>query len=257
MMTAEQRYDQLVRMAQDDPAILGMIVLGGRGKGMVNQYSDYDIAVIVQEQHCDAYRARLHAEYPKAAGFDLLVFSLDEFRNYAAWGTTDAGHRYAYAGVRATIDNTDGILQRLIDEKGVVPEDQAHQFIADSLDWYINQVYRSLKCLRAGNMVGFRLEASESIRPLLQAMFCFHERRLLPYYKYLERELDTIPLGHFPWSDHEFIAKLLKILEDGDYAIQQELLREIRRIFRAAGYGEVFDAWEGDDEWTISFVPDK
>jgi hypothetical protein len=68
-------------------------------------------------------------------------------------------------------------------------------------------------------------------------------------------ELDRAPLDKFPWSDQELIDKLLKILEDGDYVIQQELLRETRRVFRAEGYGEVFDSWEGDDEWTLRFVP--
>jgi hypothetical protein len=108
--------------------------------------------------------------------------------------------------------------------------------------------------LRAGDITGFRLEASESIRPFLQAAFCLHGRRLLPYYKYLQRELDTAPLERFPWSGNELVDKLLKILEDGDYAIQQELLRETRRIFRAEGYGDVFDSWEGNDEWAINFV---
>lgn len=254
-MTAEQRYERLLAIAQDDSAILGCILVGSRGKELVNEFSDYDVNLIVEEEHVSEYRQRLEAEYTKAVGFDLSVFSLHEFREYAAWGGSEAWGRYAYAHVKATVDKTGGELQQLIDEKGLVPEKHVRQLILNSLDWYINQVYRSLKCLRAGDMVGYRLEASESIRPLLTAAFCLHGRRTMPYYKYLELELEKAPLDRYPWSNKTLVNKLLKILEDGDYVIQQELLRETHRIFRAEGYGEIFDSWEGDDEWAMNFVP--
>ena len=47
-----------------------------------------------------------------------------------------------------------------------------------------------------------------------------------------------------------------KILQTGDYQIQQLLLIEMEKIARKAGVGHVFDSWEGNEKWTMSFKPE-
>jgi hypothetical protein len=66
-----------------------------------------------------------------------------------------------------------------------VSEAVRREFVRGHLDGYINQVYRSLKCYRDGRAAGARLEAADSVRPMLDVMFGLHGR-LRPYCKYLE-----------------------------------------------------------------------
>ena len=48
---------------------------------------------------------------------------------------------------------------------------------------------------------------------------------------------------------------LFKILESGDYKIQQIILKEMEKLAREEGFGHSFDNWEGDEKWTMSFKP--
>ena len=96
-------------------------------------------------------------------------------------------------------------------------------------------------------MIGYHMEAAEGIRPFLEAIFCLHDRRLVPYYKYLHWELETYPLNKLNLSANELLQDITQILEDGDYHTQQKLLREAHRVFNAEGCGEYF-------EWLMSKV---
>lgn len=122
-----------------------------------------------------------------------------------------------------------------MDEKCHVPANIAEDHIRQSLRWYFNQVYHSLRNLRAGNMVGYKMEAAEGIRPYLEAVFCFHDRRLVPYYKYLRWELDTYPLYKLNVSADELLDSITQILESGDHHVQQKLLQEAKRMFATEG----------------------
>ena len=110
-----------------------------------------------------------------------------------------------------------------------------------SLSWYFNQTYHSIKNYRAGNMIGYRFEAAEGIHPFLEAVFCLHDRRLIPYYKYLRWELENYPLYKLDLSAAELLHCLTQILETGDWRTQQRLLQEAKRVFTAEGYGEYFE----------------
>jgi hypothetical protein len=105
--------------------------------------------------------------------------------------------------------------------------------------------------------VGYRLEAASSIGQFLTCAFAFHNRRLNPHYKYLEFELAKFPLDKFPWSSKELIEMLLEVLDTGDYKIQQVLLKEMDKLARKEGLCHVFDSWEGDEKWTMSFKPES
>ena len=65
-------------------------------------------------------------------------------------------------------------------------------------------------------MIGYRFEAAEGIRPFLEALFCLHDRRLVPYYKYLAWELKTYALYKLNLTGDELLHCLTKILESGD-----------------------------------------
>ena len=180
MSQAESYYKELLQGAQRDSDILGLILDGSRGKGFANAYADYDISLIVHDRALDRVKAAY--QHPPAM-IEVFVYTLDQFNALAAWGGETAWDRYNYTHLVAQIDKLNGHIQALIEEKGRIPSDKVTGVINHSLDHYINQVYRSLKCLRIGDMIGYHFEASESIRPLLTAMFALHDGRLLPYYK--------------------------------------------------------------------------
>ena len=243
-------FSGFARWRSTIPAVLAFFVTGSRAVGFENEHSDYDCVLVVKDEAFDRYEHRFEGFQPE---IETEVFTLETFRSHAAWGGELAWDRYSWAHAVADPDKSGGIIQQIADEKGRVPAEQARPFIEASLDWYINQVYRSLKCLRAGDDVGQRLEAAESIRPILQALFCLHDRRVLPYYKYLAWELTHFPLTKLRFSAAEFQADLLRILTDADRSTQQRLLIEMESLFRGEGYGEVFDGWQGKDRWAMTY----
>jgi hypothetical protein len=217
---------------------------------MVTPYSDYDCTMLVADEVLAEYRNKY-----KELGdprIDLSVSTFDQFREYAGLGSPQAGHRYNFAHLKALVDKT-GEAQKLIDEKGSVPSPEAAGIIRTALDHYINQVYRSIKCTRDGQQAGARLEAAEGINPLLDAIFALNGR-VRPYFKYLDWEFKNYPLLKPPPIDGpEFTAALLRVLTSADIRVQQDLLSRIEVLFRAEGYGEVFDGWGTDLSWMKTY----
>jgi hypothetical protein len=158
--------------------------------------------------------------------------------------------------LKALIDKN-GKIQKLIDEKGKVPEKNFSMFIVNSLDAYINYLYRSLKCIRDGDIEAARLEAAFSIPSFLNVIFAIHNGRLRPYYKYLKWELKSFPLTKFPITAEEIVDNLMKILDNADCKTQQKFLKTTEAALRKEGFGAVFDSWGEDFPWMKSFKPLK
>jgi hypothetical protein len=254
-----QVYDELLKRAQDDPAVLAFWLGGSRGKGRPTRHSDYDIVILVAE---DAYRAfcdELGLERPFQGnwrpGVDLTVGTLPGFAAAAAWDSSERGHRYGHAYVKALVDKT-GEAQALIDTKARVPAEHVAGFIDASLDHAINQVYRALKCLRDGDPGASRLEAAAGVDPFFDAVFALHGGRLRPYYKYLRWELETWPLTRLPIGDARLMDRVLSVLGDGDGPALSDLLAETQPAFRAAGHSAVYDAWGEQLDWILTGRPD-
>jgi hypothetical protein len=247
----DEQFQRILHAAQADPQALGLFLSGSRGKGFENEFSDYDICVILD----DAAPSSWHERYRhfSSATVDLWTYTFSQFRDQAAaWDGPEAWDRYSYTHVRALIDKCDGKIQRLIDEKGVIPAERRVEWLRGRLDGYINSVYRSLKRLRKQDILGARLEAAESIGLLLDVLFG-HEGRQRPFYGYLERELRSYPLGSLPIGADALLAKIDVIAANADRATQQELLATVDDLLRPAGFGDVFDGWGANYPWMQSF----
>lgn len=242
-------YGEVLRKADADLNVLAFILTGSRGKGFGTEHSDYDCAAVVADAEVAMQREAMSRLPP---GIHVTIYTVQTFEDHAAWSGPQRWDRYNWTHLRTQIDKTDGLIQRLIEEKGTVPPNEVMPFIAKSLDHYINQVYRSIKCLRDGDDVGYRLEAMDSIAPLLDAVFALHDHRLRPYYKYLRWELTEFPLASLPWSGGEFLQMLLSILSDGAHRNQQSIFKWVDQTFREKGFAGVFDAW-GDDLWIANY----
>jgi hypothetical protein len=237
---ARQAYLDIRAAAEQHDDILGLVVTGSRGKGFANQWSDYDFALFVTDEAFPMYATR-YRQLPARA--HLYLFTLTTFAAQAAWGSDMQWQRYTWAHCGVEFDRSGGMIQQLLDEKSHVPLEHVDEYVRISVHQFINQVYHSIKSLRVGNMTAYRLEAAECVRPFLQAMFGVHDRRLVPYYKYLRWELETYPLAQLSIPVHELLRDFEQVLTAGDYRIQQKLLLEIQRVFRTSAYGYLFSQY--------------
>lgn len=245
-------YDDVLKDAKENDDILGLILLGSRGKGFENPDSDYDMAMIAKDENTESLQSRYDSfEMPD---IDLSVWSLAYFKKYAGWENSDSSwwDRYDYAHVKVLVDKTSGVLEKIIHEKGCIPQEKQKEFTDRWLDGYVNGVFRSVKCIRNDNKLGAHLEAANSMLDLLTAVFAINGRHR-PFLGYVEKELQKYPLEHLTWSTNDFVAKVKKILEAADLETQQELLKGIEEMSREMGYGHVFDGWEGKDKWAMEF----
>jgi hypothetical protein len=248
----DQVFEGIIRNAEGDPNVIGFILGGSRGKGFATRHSDYDCTLVVTQE---AYKATARRMSELPPGFDVAVHTIQSFAEHAAWNGPYRWDRNNWTHLRAQIDKRGGLIQQLVDEKGKVPEGEVDNFIRTSLDHYINQVCRSIKCLRDRSRIAHRLEAADSILPLLDVVFALHKGRLRPYYKYLRWELTEFPLEGLPWSGDQFLGMLMAILTDGSYSNQQTIFQWVDRTFRGQGYESVFEAW-GGDLWIADYVPE-
>lgn len=249
--TMEETYIRIKNQAQDDPNILGFFLKGSRGKGRVTPNSDYDMLVVTKDAVAEEYQKNFEAEDLK--GNDLSLYGIIEFRRYAAWGTEAVWDRYDFAHIKVEIDKLGGEIQKIVDEKGKIPEQEVGNLIRYHLDAYINGVFRSIKCTRDNDLFGARVEAAESINFFLILIFAFHGR-LKPYGKYLEWELNRFPLEKIQVAPAELIKKINIILASADILTQQELLKMIERLARNNGYVNTIDGWEGKFDWMLKFT---
>lgn len=238
-------FQQILEAARKDANILAFWLDGSRGKDLITPSSDYDCTMIVKDEVFEEYRHIY--EDVGVPEIELSVLTLNAFRQYAAWGSDNAWQRYNFAHLKALVDKT-GKVQQLIDEKGTLPPDEIPRFINQALDHYINQVYRSVKCARDGQSLGTRLEAAEGINPLLDAIFALN-CRLRPYFKYIEWELENYPLLKLGLDPQDFLNVLLEILTSANVKSQQRLFSKMETLFRAEGYGAVFDEWREKLLW--------
>ncbi|MFI4974797.1 MAG: hypothetical protein ACHP84_09690 [Caulobacterales bacterium] len=235
----EAAFAALLEEARADPAVIGLVLGGSRGKGLETPLSDWDAYIVVTDEAFPAWSARFPG--PTTGAADFHPITLGEFARHAAWGGDTAFDRYSFVDMTAMVDKT-GEVQRLIDEKGCVPGGEISAFIHASLDHFINQVYRAAKCSRDGDAFAARLEATEAVSPLLDALFALNGGRLRPFPKYLTRELLGQPLEASPWTSEALRSEILRVL-DGDIPALQAMLAACEPLFRSAGYNDVFDAW--------------
>jgi hypothetical protein len=242
-------YEQLVREAAERADILGLMLVGSRGKGFENEHSDYDVIMIVKGEAV----ALLKEKFAAIDNVDLSICSLADFKAYAGWGSPEEWDRYNYAHVKILVDKT-GELATVARDKGYVPADKLDKFVDGWIDGYVNGVYRSVKCIRDGNLLGARLEAANSILDLLTLVFALNGRHR-PFLGYLEKELGIYPLEHLPWPAADFVAMVSSVLADADLRTQQALLMGVEKMARERGHGHVFDGWKGKDKWAMTFRP--
>lgn len=244
MNELEEKYQSLLKESETNPDIIGLFWGGARGKSneFLTEYSDMDIYVVITDDESEELIKKLKG-YRKNGIFEIRVLRFSEFIHYADWGSKKDWDRYNFTHNKAIIDKT-GEIQKLMDEKGLLPEDIKKKIIEDSLDAYLNEIYRSAKYFRDGLNFSAYLDATESLPFLMTALYAL-EGRIKPYNKYFEWELKNYPLGLLPWKPDEFITDYKHILETGDIKTQEKIFEGIKTIFIDRGFTDSINAWKG------------
>jgi hypothetical protein len=245
-------FEDLFDEAKSDDNIIGFFLGDTKDNGIGDHLSGINLCMIVKDDIVNEYKKKFDIEVPE---INLSVMSLTEFTEYSESQGETSGERYNFTHLSALVDKTGGEIQKLIKEKGLIPENQQAEFINNSLNAYINCFYRSVRSYQKQEAVGIRLEAAASIQYLLNALFALHGR-VAPFADYLVSELKARPLEKFSWSVKKILEVLLKILNTGDLETQQELFKAVEKVFRSSGYGKVFDDWEGKVNWAANFRSD-
>lgn len=239
----ETRYRELLDRASADPAVVGVVVFGSRGAAaFVTADSDVDAFVIV-----DGPESRSHP-YATNHGDAVEVWpiTLEAFRDHGLPGTPTAWNRPSFLRVRVDLDRLDGEIGRIVARKRRLDPEEATALADSALDDYINALYRSLGNLEAGRSLEGRLDAVDSIGPMLTTAFAL-ERRVRPFNKWLRYDLAERPLA---LPDLAGLLDLVeRIVADPSAEHQREAFRAIERAARATGHGAGVDGWEPDVVW--------
>ena len=226
-----------MRRAEADPDVFGIVLMGSRGYGAyIDEDSDHDPLVIVRRDP-EAWRTR------HGSSVEAWPMTLERFRDHGLPGDADAWNRAAFLGVRVILDRLDGEIGRLVERKRTLEPEEARSIAAHDLDGYINALYRSLRNLEAGRDLEGRLDALESLGPLMTTVFAL-EGRVRPFNKWLRHELDVRPLG---FGD---LAGLVDgIAARPDLETQRRAFRRVEAAARFFGHAGVVDSWEPDVDW--------
>jgi hypothetical protein len=234
---SQSAYEAFLRRAESDPNVLGVVLFGSRGfDAYVTEDSDVDVIVVVDHEP-DVWQT------PHGGPLEAWPMTLGQFREHATPGNRDAWNRSAFLGVKVVLDRLDGEIGRIVERKRELTEDEARAIVATSIDDYINALFRSLHNLEAGRELEGRLDAMESIPPLLTTVFAL-DGRVRPFNKWLNHQVRAQPL-----SIDGFIPLLERLVGEPTAAVQRSVFRAVEPAARAAGHGAEIDSWEPDVAW--------
>jgi hypothetical protein len=230
-------YDDIVRIADSDPAVVGLFLIGSQAmEGLTTDLSDYDLFVITGASTATGLE-RHHGM--RSATLDLNVLPLSDLLDDVVPDFV----RYAFARSRVVLDRTDGRLTAFLESKRRLDPERAFAQADEILDAYANSMFRSVKNSRDGRALAGHLDAADSVGYLLELLFTL-ECRPRPYNKCLEWELEHHPLPD--WDTATLLDTIGRITATGDVDLQRRLFDEVEAKARKAGHGKVLDDW-GDD----------
>lgn len=243
---ADAAYRALRQRVDGDPNVVGFFLGGSRGKGFATPHSDYDCYVIVRDEDDGRYAAELA---PFSPPLDMHVRSLSWLRDpRPGWD------RYNYAYLTVDVDRLGGEVQRLVDERAALAQEEAASAATWSLPAYTNAVYRSLKSARDGRSLEARLDAAESVNYFLTALFSIHGR-VRPYNKYLRWEIERHPIEGLPWTADELLREIEEVVKTARPETQRALFRRLELQARERGFANAFEEWRPEQLEFVRGMP--
>ena len=239
----EAAYAALLERARGDPAVVGVVVFGSRAAGpYARDDSDVDAFVVID----GSPEAAAAWSTPHGSPVEVWAMTLEAFRAHALPGDAAAWNRPALIRARADLDKLDGEIGRIVDRKRRLEPDEARALVDSALDDAINSMYRALRNLEGGRELGGRLDALESIGPLLTTVFAL-EGRVRPFNKWLAFELEQEPLRTPAFAG--LLERIAGLTAEPAAEHIRAAFRMLEGPARAAGHGAVVDGWEPDVAW--------
>lgn len=243
-LSPEDKLAQFLLQARDHREIIGVFLSGSRGKGFEVATSDYDVFVVTTTPNS----LKLSQHDPP---FEWLVTNIEAFREHAEWGTQTAWDRYSFAHVKVLLDKT-GEIQKLVSSKGAVPDEQRLAHVYESLDSYLNSLYRSLKCHQRKEVLGCLLEANSSLPFALDVIFGL-EKRHKPFMGYLRLELEKYPLVQLSLSTSWLLETIEAISRNSNLVAQKALFQAIEEL-TFTEFSAVFLGWGEAYPWIKEYL---
>jgi predicted nucleotidyltransferase len=240
----EEKLRALIQELRQNPEVVGIWLGGSRSKGYASPSSDYDVWVFLTE---DAYAARQRRGAPRKhfdGAIEVYFTHLGELARHLDTDSESLDYHYMMVGTEPLFDKS-GELEQLVADLGAFPIAKQRDLVTQDLNAYCNAFFRSVKAEHRGDHLAALLQAGRSIDHLLGAMFALHER-FKPFVEYLPAEVPQ--LVQIPWRER-LLGQLLAIASTADIPKQQGLERDVEGLFRRAGYGAVFEAWEETAGW--------
>jgi predicted nucleotidyltransferase len=236
-------YARLLERAAEDPGVVGVVVFGSRAAGpYATQVSDVDAFVVVDGPESEA---RAWAT-PHGSPVEVWAVTLEAFRRHALPGDEFTWNRPSFVRARVDLDKLDGEIGAIVDRKRRLSADEAGPLVDAALDDAINSMYRALRNLEGGRALAGRLDALESIGPVLTTVFAL-EGRVRPFNKWLAFELADEPLRTPAFGD--LTERLEAIVADPTADRIRDAFRLLERAARDAGHEAIVDGWEPDVAW--------
>ena len=232
-MTADA-WASLVAAAAADPEVVGLVLTGGRGKGVSTPRSDWDGLLVV----ADSAVPRWLAAVPDA--LDVSVLAESDWPSYAEPGTAFSWRGYDLAHLEPAVDHRGGAFRDALEHKGRLPHDVAAQRASDGVGATLNFLYRAAKSARDGDAFATRLDLAEMVGVWLETMFALEDRHR-PYNKLLAWEIAHHPLRLVPGDCIDDVRRVL----DGDLAAAWRLEALLSAACQAARATAELDGWAG------------
>jgi hypothetical protein len=233
---SQPTWDRLAELAAADDHVAGLVLTGGRGKGVATALSDWDGVLVVTDEGMPRWSTYDFED------LDMTVISEADFVDYAEPETAFSWRAYDFAHLHPVVDRR-GFSARL-ETKGRLTEARAKQLAEEYFGAALNSLYRAAKNHRDGDETAALLDLCEMGSYYLTAVFAL-DGRLRPYNKLLRWDLERAPLVRVPLSAERLIALLTDALRETDLAAAWSLAERAARGFRNAGLTEVLDDWEG------------
>lgn len=232
-----QEFADVHVRAESDPNVLGLVLAGSRGaERFVTERSDHDVYVILRS--ADPSWAFRHGD-----PVETVPMTVDEFDAHGLRGSGSEWNRPTFLRCRVLIDKLDGQIARAIERKRRLTAEEVASVVPEAVGDYVNSVYRSLRNLEAGRDLEGRLDAAESVPPLLTTVFAL-DGRVRPFNKWLRVELDEEPLRF-----GEILQPIERIIATGEPETQRAVFQRVEERARSSGFGGVVDGWEPNVGW--------
>lgn len=238
-MQLAEEFDDAVKSLQAVPAVIGVALTGSQAReGMATEHSDADLIVFTE----DSFTGTL----PNPAGFDIAVYrqTAAATPRLPAEDFDEWYNRSAFLHAVTLFERVPGNVANWIAAQSTFTASDALQVAAYHLDGYLNLAIRALKSLRDGRQFSARLDSSEALGWALTTAFAL-ERRVRPFNKYLEWELQRYPLTS-PQLQAGTLLPIIDAVAQGDVARQRDLFPLLAPVAEEHNLTEILNGW-GDD----------